>query len=78
MVQSKDIISKEDIEEFLIKTSKDISMYNAFIRKFIVQMEGYKECHITLEIRKEHIFNSQEQRILIHHEAWSKHVKDKR
>ena len=33
-------------------------MYNDFIRKFAVGMEDYKGLHLTLDINKEHIFNS--------------------
>ena len=56
--QSKELIVKEYIQEFLVKPNKEISMYNDFIRKFTVVMEDYKECHLTLNIKKEHTFNS--------------------
>lgn len=54
----KEFISKEDIQEFLVKPSKEFSLYTSFIHKFMVGMESYKECHLTLDIKKEHIFNS--------------------
>ena len=76
-VQSKEFISKEDIQEFFVKPSKEFSLYNAFIHKFMVGMDNYKECHLTLDIKKDHIFNSREQRILTQHEAWSKHIQNK-
>ena len=51
-VQSKEFISKEDIKEFLVKPSKDFSLYTSFIHKFMVGMESYKEFHLTLDIKK--------------------------
>jgi hypothetical protein len=51
-VQSKEIIAKEDIQEFLVRQAKEISMYNDFIRNFMEGMEYYKECHLTLDINK--------------------------
>ena len=41
-VQSKEFISKEDIQEFLVNHSKDFSLYTAFIHKFMINMESYK------------------------------------
>ena len=76
-VQSNDFISKEDIYEFLVKPSKEFSLYTTFIHKFMIGMENYKECNLILDIKKEHIFNSQEQRILSQHEAWSKNFQSK-
>ena len=76
-LQSKEFISKEDIQEFIVKPIKEISLYNAFIHKFMVSMEIYKECHLTLDIKKEHLFNSREQRILTQHEAWGKHTQNR-
>ena len=35
------------------------------LHKFVVDMEKFKECNLTLDVNKEHIFNSREQRILI-------------
>ena len=51
-VQSKEFISKEDIQEFLVKPSKDFSLYTDFIHKFMMGMENYKECNLTLNIKK--------------------------
>jgi hypothetical protein len=59
-----EFISKEDIQEFLVKPSKEFSLYIAFIHKFMVSMDNYKECNLTLNIKKEHIFNSREKIIL--------------
>ena len=73
-VQLKELISKEDIQEFLVNPSNELSLYTSFIHKFIVDMESYKECHVTLNIKKYHMFNSWEQRILRQHELWSKHI----
>ena len=76
-VQAKELISKEYIQELLIKPNKEVSSFNAFIRKFKAEMEEYKECHLTLDIKKEHVFNSREQRIISQHESWIKHIKRK-
>jgi hypothetical protein len=76
-VQSKELISKENIQEFLVKHSKEFSLYTSFIHKFLVGMENYRECNLTPDIKKEHIFNSREKRILTQHEAWSKHFQSK-
>ena len=43
----------------------------------MVGMENDKECNFNLDIKKEQIFNSREQRILTQHEAWSKHFQSK-
>ena len=51
-VQSKEFISKEYIQEFLVNPSKEFSFYTAFIHMFMVDMESYKECHLTLDIKK--------------------------
>ena len=72
-VQPKEFISKEDIQEFLVKPSKEFSLYTSFIHKFMIGMENYKECNLTLDIKKNHIFNSREKRILTQHKSWSKH-----
>ena len=63
-VQLKEFISKEDIQEFLVKPSEEFSLYMDFIHKFMINMDNYRECNLTLDIKKEHIFNSQEKRIL--------------
>ena len=59
-VQPKEFIFKEYIQEFLVKPSKEFSLYMDFIFKFMINMENYKECNLTLDIKKEHIFNSGE------------------
>ena len=69
-VQSKEFISKEDIQEFLVKTFKEFSLYMAFIHQFMIDMENFKECNLTLDIKKEHVSNSREQIILTQHKAW--------
>ena len=40
-------------------------------------MEEYKKCNISLNVKKAHIFNSREEKILAQHEAWSKHFSEK-
>jgi hypothetical protein len=76
-VQVKEVISKDGIQELLVKLSKEFSHYIAFVHKFMVDMEKFKECNLTLDVKKENIFNSREQRILTQHEAWSKYYQNK-
>ena len=71
-VQAKELISKEYIQELLVKPAKEVSRFNAFIKKFKVVMESYKECHLTLDIKKEHVVNLGEQRIISQHESLEK------
>ena len=56
-------------KESLVKPLNEFSLYTTFIYKFMVGMDIYKECNITLDIKKEHMFNSREKRILTHHNA---------
>ena len=42
-VQAKEIISKEDIQELLVKTSMEYSHYTSFVHKFVINMEEYKK-----------------------------------
>ena len=76
-VQAKEVISKDDIQEFLVKSLKEFSHYTSFLLKFMVDMEKFKACNLTLDIKKERIFNSREKRILTQHEAWSKYYQNK-
>lgn len=57
-VQAKEFISKEDIQELLIKSSMDYSHYTAFVHKFVISMEKFKECNLSLDVKKAHVFNS--------------------
>ena len=57
-VQEKEVISKEDIQELLIKPSMEYSHYIAFVHKFMISMEKFKECNLSLDVKKQHIFNS--------------------
>ena len=63
-VQAKEVISKEDNQEFLVKSSMEYSHFTTFVHKFVIRMENYKECNRALDVKKAHIFNSQEERIL--------------
>jgi hypothetical protein len=72
-VQAKEVISKEDIQELLVKPSMDYSHYTNFMHKFVIRMEEFKKCNLALDVKKSHIFNSREENILTQHEAWSKH-----
>ena len=76
-VQEKEIISKENIQELLVKPSLEYSHYTAFVHKFVIIMEEYRKCNIDLNVKKAHIFNSREENILSQHEAWSKHFRKK-
>ena len=76
-VQEKEIISKEDIQELLVKLSMEYSHYTAFVHKFVISMEEYRKCNIALYVQKAHIFNSREEKILSQHEAWNKHFQKK-
>ena len=42
-VQAKDLISKEDIQEFLVKLSMEYSHYPTFVHRFVIEMEKFKE-----------------------------------
>jgi menaquinone-dependent protoporphyrinogen IX oxidase len=57
-VQAKDVISKEDIQELLIKTSMEYSHYTTFVHKFVIRMEKFKNCNLALDVKKAHNFNS--------------------
>ena len=59
-VQAKEVISKDDIQKFLVKSSMEFSHYTNFVHKFVVDMEKFKECNLSLDVKKEHIFNSRE------------------
>ena len=76
-VEAKEIISKEDIQELLVKPSMEYSHYTTFVHKFVISMEEYKKCNIALDVKKAHIFNSREENILSQHESWRKHFRKK-
>ena len=76
-VQVKEVISKDDIQDFLFKPSMEFYHYTTFVHKFVVDMEKLKECNLTLDVKKEDIFNSPKKRILTQHEAWSKYFQNK-
>jgi hypothetical protein len=40
-------------------------------------MEEYRKCNIALDVKKAHIFNSREEKILSQHEARSKNFRKK-
>jgi hypothetical protein len=76
-VQEKEMISKEDIQELLVKPLIGYSHYTTFLHKFVINMGEYMKWNIALDIKKSHIFNSREENILSQHEAWSKHFRKK-
>ena len=73
----KNEFSMEDIQELLVKPSMEYSHYTTFAQKFVISMEEYMKCNIALDVKKAHIFNSREEKILSQHEAWSKHFSKK-
>ena len=75
-VQAKEVISKEDIQKLLIKPSMEYSHYTDFVRKFVITMEEFKKCNLALDVKKSHIFNSREEKILIQHADWSNHFQE--
>ena len=56
-VQAKEVISKDEIQEFLVKPSMEYSHYTTFVHKFVVDMEKIKECNLALDVKKARIFN---------------------
>ena len=72
-VQAKEEFSQEDIQELLVKPSMEYSHYSTFVHKFVITMEEYRKCNIALDVKKVHIFNPKEEKILSQHESWSKH-----
>ena len=76
-VRAKEVISKEYIQELLVKPSMEYSHYTHFVHKFVMIVEEYKKCNISLNVKKAHIFNSWEEKILAQHEAWIKHFRKK-
>lgn len=76
-VHVKEVISKDVIQEFLVKPSKEFSHYTIFVHKFMVNIDKFKECNLTLNVKKERIFNCRQQRILTQDKAWSKYYQNK-
>ena len=76
-VQAKEEFPKEDIQELLVKPSMEYSHYSTFLHKFVINMEEYRKCKIALDVKKPHIFNSREEKILSQHKEWSEHFHKK-
>jgi hypothetical protein len=74
-VQVKKEFSIEDIQELLVNPLIRYSHYTTFVQKFVISMEEYRRCNIDLDVKKAHIFNSREEKILLQHEEWSKHFR---
>lgn len=51
-VQEKEVISKDDIQELFVKSSKEFSHYTTFLHKFMVGMENFKKWNLTLDVKK--------------------------
>lgn len=41
--QTKEVVFKDDIQELLVKSSNEFSLYTAFVHKFMVNMKNFKE-----------------------------------
>ena len=41
-VQAKEVISKKNIQEILVKPSMEYSHFTAFVHKFVISMEEFK------------------------------------
>ena len=76
-VQAKEDFSIECIQYILIKPSMEYSHYTVFVQKFVINMEEYRKCNISLDVKKAHMFNSREENILSQHKAWNKHFNKK-
>ena len=76
-VQAKKEFSVEDIQEILVKPWMEYSHYTTFVQKFVISMKEYQKWNIALDIKKSHIFNSKEEKILSQYEAWRKHFRKK-
>ena len=63
-VQAKEEFSKEDIQEILVKSSMDYSHYTTFVHKFVINMEEFRKCNIVFYVKKPHIVNAREEKIL--------------
>ena len=63
LVRANEIISKEDIQELLVKPLMEYSHYTTFVHKFVINIEEYRKWNITLDVKKSHIFNSREEKI---------------
>ena len=57
-VRAKEVVSKEDIQELLVKTSMEYSHVTTFVHKFVISTEEYKKCNIALDVKKANILNS--------------------
>ena len=57
-VLAREVISIKDIQGLVIRLVKEVTKFNAFIRKFKEEMEAFKECHLRLDIKKEYVFNA--------------------
>ena len=71
------MIPKEYGQELVVNPSMEYSHYTTFVHKFVIIMEEYKNCNIALDVKKSHIFNSREEKILAQHEAWWKNFQKK-
>ena len=76
-VQAKEVISKEDIQELLVKPSMEYSHYTTFVHKFLISMKELKKYNLALDVKKANIFKSREEKIMTQHETWSKHFQKK-
>ena len=62
--QAKEEFLQEDIQELLVKPLMEYSHYSTFVHKFVITMEEYRKFNITLDVKKVHISNPKEEKIL--------------
>jgi hypothetical protein len=67
-VQAKEVVPKEDMQDFLVKSSMEYSHFTSFVHNFVINMEKFKECNLSPDLKKAHIFNSREEIFLTQHE----------
>ena len=63
-VWAKEVTSKEDVQELLVKPSVEYSHYTTFVPKFVISMEEFNNWNLALDVKKDDIFNSREEKIL--------------
>ena len=57
----------------------EYSHYTSFMYKFVINMEKFKQCNLSLDVKNTHVFNSLEENILTQHECqeWASKFEEK-
>ena len=66
-VLEREVISKYDIQELLIRPAEEVTKLTSFIKKTKEEMEAFKECHLSLDIKKRYVFNARDHMIILQH-----------